>query len=93
MDYSKLIKITFIAQKNKPRFSEPCNNCGWCCLTEVCSIGVDLSGSRDLPCKFMRTEGDRHFCSLNSVDHLAKELAHGVGCDAKTTDEIIDSLK
>ena len=92
MKYSELISITFEAQKNKPSFSNPCNNCGWCCLTEVCSIGVELSGSKELPCKFMKSKKDSHFCGLALVNELSDELAIGQGCDAKTQAELIKEI-
>jgi uncharacterized cysteine cluster protein YcgN (CxxCxxCC family) len=87
------IKVISQAYKSKPAYESPCNNCGWCCLTEVCAVGVELSGSKDLPCKFMRTEGDTHFCKIAEVEQLQSVLGIGLGCDAKTQAEIIKSYK
>ena len=92
MKYSELIKVTLKAQKTKPIFGSPCNNCGWCCLTEVCPVGINLSGSSDLPCKFMETQGDKHFCKIANSDETKSILSIGSGCDAKTQAEIIESL-
>ena len=84
--------VTMRAYKIKPNYGSPCNNCGWCCLTEVCAIGQELSGSSELPCKFLKHEGDKHFCKLAEVNELKEKLAMGVGCDAKTQSEIINYL-
>ncbi len=84
--------VTMQAHKIKPAYRSPCNNCGWCCLTEVCAVGVELSGSDDLPCKFMETKGDAHFCKLANVGELKSILSIGNGCDAKTQSEVINDL-
>jgi len=83
------IKQIFSAQKNKPKFGSPCNHCGWCCMTEVCSIGQELSGSAALPCKYLETEDSKHTCKLAKVEQIRTQLAIGVGCDAKTQSELI----
>ena len=86
------IMVTMQAHKIKPAYLSPCNNCGWCCLTEVCAVGVSMSDSSDLPCKFMESEGDKHFCKLAKVDGLKSILSIGSGCDAKTQSEVINEL-
>ena len=83
------------SQQIKPAFGEPCNNCGWCCLTEVCPVGQTLVGT-EVPCKLLRSEGKRHFCSLVTspfTDYLGEAIAIDTGCDAKTTMEIIAEMQ
>ncbi|MDH5185228.1 MAG: hypothetical protein OEX12_15200 [Gammaproteobacteria bacterium] len=80
--FIKVVKAT----KVKPKFGDPCNSCGWCCLTEVCSVGVGITGSTKLPCKLLDTE--THLCTVAA--HLKKELAIGVGCDAMTQKELLN---
>lgn len=80
-----------IAQDLKPKFSEPCNNCGWCCLTEVCEVGKMISGSEQIPCSLLTSVGNKHTCSL--VERLGGYvIGAGVGCCAKTQDEVIKEL-
>lgn len=70
----------------KPRFGDVCNHCGWCCLTEVCHIGVNVSGSTDIPCQFLKNSR----CSLVSINESIKiEIGANQGCCAKTQTEAI----
>jgi uncharacterized cysteine cluster protein YcgN (CxxCxxCC family) len=91
-----LISLINIAEKDKPSMGSPCNNCGWCCLTEVCSIGKEL-GSEAIPCKFLVQKdqnNEKHYCSLalNFPDNYMEPLAINTGCDAKTQNEILREL-
>ena len=88
MKYSDLISITIKAQNNKPSYGDTCNNCGWCCITEVCNVGKGL-GAKELPCKFLTSTGKVHKCSLAVDESVYKALSMGVGCDAKTQTEVI----
>ena len=81
-----------IAEQAKPSFAAPCNHCGWCCLTEVCSVGKELTGGSEIPCKLLRTEGDKHYCQLAAMKQTHLPLAIGQGCDAKTQNEIIKEI-
>lgn len=87
-----MIKLVIVAHDNKPKFGDTCNNCGWCCLTEVCAIGEELQGNKELPCNYLITDNDKHTCKLASVPQLKKQLSIGNGCDAKTQAEIIEEL-
>lgn len=90
MKWADLIPIVNVAMKEKPEFGKPCNSCGWCCLTEVCSVGVELSGSTEVPCNYLKNEEGRHVCELAGV--LKNELSIGTGCDAKTQAEQLAEL-
>ena len=74
------------SQQIKPAMGEPCNNCGWCCLTEVCPVGLELVDAI-IPCKLLRTIGDRHYCSIAYTPAMKRTI--GSGCDAKTQMEVI----
>jgi hypothetical protein len=80
------------ARQNKPKMGEPCNNCGWCCLTAVCPVGKELGGGREPPCKLLTTEGDKHLCDLAGCPPLAKVIDIGGGCDAISTAEKLAEL-
>jgi hypothetical protein len=93
MNYSDHIKIVSIAVENKPKFGDDCNHCGWCCLTEVCAVGAELSGSKALPCKYMVSENNKHKCSLVIGEPLMAEIiGSGEGCCAKTQQEVLDEM-
>ena len=86
----KLIELIHIAQEKKPKFGEPCNNCGWCCLTEVCPMGQFMGAGEMLPCKFLRD----NMCLLIEDGHTVEEaIGVGTGCDAKTQAEALELLK
>lgn len=88
---SKLMQLIAAAEEAKPPIDTPCNQCGWCCLTEVCAIGVELVGSV-IPCKLLRAGGDgKHYCNLMKIKApgVKSALAIGTGCDAETQTEAL----
>lgn len=91
---SKLFEIIEVARALKPAEREPCNNCGWCCLTEVCPTGIEFGRSHSIPCKFLEQEGDRHYCGLAklNIPVMNEYLSIGTGCDARTQQEQLASL-
>lgn len=86
------IKVIYEAKQKKPKFASACNNCGWCCMTEVCAIGRELGGGVSGPCKKLKKVDGKFLCSLAEVPQIREQLAMGEGCDAKTQDEIIKEL-
>ena len=82
----------YVAFKAKPKMGAPCNNCGWCCLIEVCPIGAELTGSTVAPCKLLVTKGDKHYCPLATDPTIREILFIGVGCDAQTVEEQLERL-
>jgi hypothetical protein len=86
MTYADQFSTIMVSQEMKPKYGKPCNHCGWCCLTEVCPSGVEYgNGSEDIPCQFIATSGDRHYCELLITKQIkANQIAAGTGCDAKT---------
>lgn len=89
---SGLESILVQAVNTKPAFGEPCNHCGYCCLTEVCAIGRELTGSDVAPCKLLESRDGKHYCKLAETDVARQELGIGSGCDAKTQQEVINEL-
>jgi hypothetical protein len=83
----KLIKAVEI----KPKFGENCNHCGYCCLTEPCPIGQDLTRKTIGPCELLIQEEDQYFCKLirNGID---VDIGQDKGCCAETQDETINRL-
>lgn len=91
MDYSKYIKVVYKAVEDKSKFGDPCNNCGWCCLTEVCVVGAELSGSKQVPCQYLDSE---HKCSLVVKNPaMAEVIGTGIGCCAMTQQEAMDLME
>jgi hypothetical protein len=90
------IKLLQIAKSEKPAFSKPCNNCGYCCLMEPCAIGKELTGKQYGACELLVSdlEANKHYCQiiLNDVIGMKDVMGIGTGCCAKTQDELIASL-
>jgi len=84
-----------LAQR-KPKFTEPCNGCGFCCASSVCEVGLKLHGNTQAPCQLMRWREGRFFCgAIDIADEmgviegfaLRVKLAIGFGCDSETDEE------
>ena len=91
---SELFDLIAVAEIRKPEFGDKCNNCGWCCLTEVCPTGLEFGKSSEIPCQYIVTKGDKHYCKL-AIPNIAimnEHLAVGTGCDAKTQTEVFTEL-
>lgn len=56
----------------KPRRNQPCNQCGFCCITEPCSLAVEFLGCTQGPCVALEHEDGRAWCGL--VRHPARHL-------------------
>ncbi len=82
------------ANSIKPKFGEPCNQCGWCCLTEVCPIGVVALSSKMIPCKLLHETDGKYECALANLctEQLNALLNIGMGCNAKTQQEVLEEL-
>jgi len=87
---SDLIQLIQVAEKQKPLMGETCNHCGWCCLTEVCDIGVAITGSSQIPCKLLKAEGDKHYCM--AAEGNEEDLGLGSGCCSETQSEAMNRL-
>lgn len=81
-----------VAIETKPAFGEPCNHCGWCCLTEVCPSGLVVLGSSQIPCPLLVEVGDKYFCSLANTAERKRIMGIGTGCDAITIEEQLEKL-
>lgn len=49
---------------DKPRTGDPCNGCGWCCVTEPCDLSVKYLGATAGPCPALEIEGGRTWCGM-----------------------------
>ena len=85
-----LIEVVTLAVERKPKFGSACNHCGYCCLTEVCSVGIQITGNDIAPCSLIKTQDDNHYCSLGETETGREMLGMGEGCCAKTQQEAID---
>jgi hypothetical protein len=81
------------AYDDKPKRGEPCNNCGWCCLTEVCPVGAELTGNTKPPCTLIESKDGKHYCKLGQLDGFKEVLGLGTECCAATQQEIIEELQ
>ena len=89
---NNLIEVLDIAVKNKPSFGDACNNCGYCCLVEICCIGQDLTGSYTAPCKLLVSKDNKHYCKLADNGKTKTLLGIGSGCCSETQREVINRL-
>lgn len=80
------------AHREKPAEGQPCNRCGWCCLTKVCSAGVATTGSDVAPCKNLKGRPGKYRCALAVTDHAKKLLGIGTGCCAITVEEKLAAM-
>ena len=96
MDRIVLALKVATASEAKPPMWEPCNNCGWCCLTEVCIIGQELTnvGAKDIPCTLLVERDGGHYCSVADAvgDEIHKTMGIGTGCDAATQTEQLEKF-
>lgn len=92
MNEPKLINVLNISIENKPKMGDACNSCGYCCLTEVCAVGQELTGSSCAPCKLLISEDDKHYCQLAKNETTKKILGIGTGCCAETQNESLARL-
>jgi hypothetical protein len=84
------------AQETKPIFGDKCNHCGWCCLTEPCVVGKEITGVTMGQCPLLlrgdHSNPDKYYCSLVIHNAIDKEtIGVGTGCDAMTQEEVITS--
>jgi hypothetical protein len=96
--------MTRAAKLAKPRFGDPCNGCGLCCLRSQCGVSEFLFGERD-QCPALVDDGGRFSCGLVSrtaefiagrpVDELSEAMTLAIGvvgyCDA--VDSLVDNLR
>jgi uncharacterized cysteine cluster protein YcgN (CxxCxxCC family) len=82
-----------IAEVSKPKFGQPCNHCGWCCMTEVCEVGKRSGAGEMIPCKFLYASNGDHFCDLAKSKAMKKTIGIGTGCDAITQNELLEQLQ
>jgi len=92
-----LINVIEVAEEKKPAFGAKCNMCGWCCLTEICAVGLELTDKTIGPCPLLLEgahDSSEHYCSLAiNIPELKETLAVGSGCDAKTQREVLAEMK
>lgn len=86
---------------DKPKYSEPCNRCGLCCLVESCTLSQLVFGKSAKVCPALNLEGGQSTCLLVAdpaaliegpnaarVGELAQiMLGAGLGCDATESAE------
>ncbi len=87
-----MIELITTARANKPKEGEPCNHCGWCCMTEVCSVGQELTQSAKIPCSLLIESEGKHYCKLATLPEVREILSMGRGCDAVTQEEQLERL-
>ena len=94
---NNLIAMLPISVENKPKFGESCNSCGYCCLTEVCSVGKETGGGEFGPCKLLikdENNENKLLCKLMLDENspFREIIGTGTGCDAKTQQEMIEDF-
>ncbi len=89
---SNLGALLTVAIELKPAFGEPCNHCGYCCLSEPCIAGQKITGKTDGRCELLETDGDKHYCPLATSESMTDVMGFGTGCCAKTQNEAIAEM-
>lgn len=92
---SDLLNLLNISVEKKPAFGQPCNHCGFCCLTDLCEVAKEKTGKIDGPCEFLESNNaGEHLCSLvvanNALQHA---IGVGKGCCAETQQETFARLQ
>jgi hypothetical protein len=82
-----LMNLITVAAEMKPTFGQTCNHCGWCCLTGPCVVGQEITGKMYGACELLKTDGDKHYCSMAGTKDFDEAMGFGTGCDAKTQNE------
>jgi len=93
VDDTPTIILVHEAMAIKPKFGEPCNNCGYCCLEEVCTIGIELTESNVAPCLLLVQKEGKHYCSLANIKMYRDALGIGTYCCSETQKEILNKLR
>lgn len=92
---------------SKPRYGEPCNGCGMCCVAVQCPVSLGLFGEQPL-CPALEQAGDALACGLmrNTLDYVpdmpawggkalteafALMIGSGLGCDGADENDTIEA--
>jgi hypothetical protein len=59
----------------RARAGDPCNGCGYCCITEPCGLAVQYLGATSGPCPALEWEAGRTWCGM--VRHPMRHLKEG----------------
>lgn len=86
--YANMLKALEI----KPKMGQPCNNCGWCCLTETCPTGLVFTPADAKVCAMLEQKDDKYFCKLATSPMMREMLGMGQGCDARSIEEQLQEL-
>ena len=89
---TNLMELITVAAEMKPTFGQDCNHCGWCCLAGPCVVGQELTGKIYGACELLKTEGDKHYCSMAGTKDFDEAMGFGTGCCAKTQNELITEM-
>lgn len=93
---------------DKPRYGEPCNGCGMCCIAVQCVVSVGLFGEQSL-CPALTQAGNALACGLmiDTAAHVPDVTAwggkalteafslmigSGIGCDGQADGEPDDEM-
>jgi hypothetical protein len=83
------LKVVELPVLNKPDFGSPCNGCGYCCINEVCKVGLAVYGEHvQAPCPGLKVGKDRYVCEVLSLvndeqrAYLFFTMGIGAGCDS-----------
>jgi hypothetical protein len=75
----------------KPALGQPCNNCGWCCLSETCPVGLEFTPPGEV-CVMLVPKDGKFFCKMSRVESMRRVLDIGGGCDAISVKEKLEAL-
>lgn len=92
MNHPERYEAAFGALEIKPALGQPCNNCGWCCLSETCPVGIELTPPDATVCAMLIAKDGKYYCHLGKNEVMRDLLAIGQGCDAISAMEKIEVL-
>lgn len=62
-----------MSQLEKPKFREPCNQCGLCCRLELCELAEMFFAGAQAPCPALEWEDGKTWCGM--VRHPSRHLS------------------
>lgn len=69
-----VMRATKLKMRQKPKFGERCNHCGYCCSTEPCQISKEFLGCAEGPCIALETVDGQSSCGMiiNPLGYIFK---------------------
>lgn len=77
----------------KPKYAEPCNHCGLCCMLSLCPVAEQAFPGEAAPCRALVVNDSGAICGMVAMEELAgldgvvrRVLGIGCGCSMPDSD-------